>query len=121
MTYKPEGYYIIKGKFTWPQLDPILSNSWHGSLKDTKNPEPEGGESCGLASSSGGLTYKIYTSWDMSTGSRVAHVVLHPDGICFSGALNVEQDWAFAKELWRKMTAHFEMYQVVKAYIQPIK
>ncbi len=118
MTYEPEGYYIIKGKFTWAQLYPILGKSEHGLQKDTKNLTPEEGEPCGLSSSPGGLSYKIYTSWRDPIGSRVAHVVLHPDGICFSGALCVAQDWEFAKELFLKVISVLERYQVVNSEIR---
>jgi len=117
MTYKPEGYYVIKAKLTWPQLDPILGKSERGPQMSTS--EPDTSEPCGL-SRGYPLTYKIYASRVEPMGSRVAHVVLHPDGVCFSGALTVEQDWTFAKELWARTIAHFERYQVVKAYIQPM-
>jgi len=113
MVYEPEGYYIIRGKFTWAQLQPILGKSIYGIQKDTKNLAPEEGEPCGLSSSPEGLSYQIYTSWKRPEGSRVAHVVLHPDGICFSGALRVGQDWEFAKELFLKVKVNFERFQPV--------
>jgi len=115
--YKPEGYYVIKGKFTWAQLNPILGESEHGIQKDTKNLTPGESEPCGLSSSPEGLTYQIYSSWRAPIGSRVAHVVLHPDGICFSGALQVAQDWKYAKKLFLKVISVFERYQVVNSEI----
>lgn len=105
--YKPGGYYIIKGVFTWVQLDKILGKSECGlqTEYDTK-PQP-----CGLAS--GIRSYKVYCDWIDGIGSRSAHVVMHWDGVCFSGSLRVEQDWAFAKELFDKVVACFEKYQKV--------
>ncbi len=117
MVYKPEGYYVIRGRFTWAQLSPILGKSEHGLQRDTNNLIPEKGEPCGLSSSEEGLTYQIYSNWEDPIGSRVAHVVLHPDGICFSGALRVEQDWKFAKELFSKVKVQFEKFQPVVSEI----
>lgn len=111
MPYEPEGYYVIKGRFTWVQLDSILGRSACGIQRDTKALIPEESESCGLSFSPSGLTYQVYTTWREPIGLIVAHVVLHPNGICFSGALRVVQDWEFAKELFLKTVAHFEMYQ----------
>lgn len=119
--YEPEGYYVIKGKFTWAQLHPTLGKSEYGIQKDTKNLIPEEGEPCGLSSSPEGLSYQIYTSWRDPIGSRVAHVVLHPDGVCFSGALRVAQDWEFAKELFLKVISVLEKYQVVNTKIHKIE
>ncbi len=114
MPYEPEGYYVIKGKFTWAQLYPILGKSENGIQKSTlKEDEP-----CGLSSSPQGHTYQIYRSWrELPVGSRYVHAVLHPDGICFSGALHVAQDWEFAKELFLKVISVFERYQVVHTEI----
>ncbi len=117
MVYKPEGYYVIKGKFTWAQLLPILGKSTYGVQKDTKLLAPKADEPCGLSLSPEGLTYQIYYSWRDSLGSRYVHVVLHPDGICFSGALSVLQDWEFAKELFLKVISVLERYQVVNTEI----
>jgi len=117
MAYEPEGYYVIKGRFTWAQLIPILGKSAYGTQRDTKNLVPEEGEPCGLSSSPNGLTYQIYTTWREPIGSCVAHVVLHPNGICFSGALQVAQDWEFAKELFLKAIAQFEKFQLVVSEI----
>lgn len=117
MAYEPEGYYVIKGKFTWAQLEPILGKSVYGIQKGTKLLVPKAGEPCGLSSSPEGLTYQIYHSWGDPEDSRYAHVVLHPDGICFSGALEVAQDWEFAKELFLKVISVFERYQLVNTEI----
>lgn len=111
MAYKPEGYYTIKGRLTWAQLNPILGASVYGLQRDTKSMMPEEGEPCGLSSSREGLTYKIYSIWKDSIGSCAAHVVLHPDGVCFSGALQVEQDWDFAKELFLKVKTVLDKYR----------
>jgi len=118
--YEPEGYYVIKGKFTWAQLNPILGRSEHGTQRDTKNLMPEEGEPCGLSSSPEGLTYQIYHDWKDLIGSRVAHVVLHPDGICFSGALQVAQDWELAKELFLKVKSQLEKFQSVNSEIHKV-
>ena len=119
MPYEPEGYYVIKGKFTWTQLLPILGKSEYGIQKNNSRRTPGKPELCGLSSGPlEGLTYQIYRSWKNSVeGSRYAHVVLHPDGICFSGALEVAQDWEFAKELFLKVISQLEMYQVVNTEI----
>lgn len=117
MMYEPEGYYVIKGKFTWTQLLPILGKSIYGIQKDTKLLAPKADEPCGLSPSPKGLTYQIYSRWKDPIGSCVVHVVLHPDGICFSGALGVLQDWEFAKELFLKVISVLERYQVVRSEI----
>jgi len=109
--YEPEGYYVIKGRFTWAQLEPVLGNSEYGIQRDNEVTMSGEGEPCGLLPSPTGLTYKIYSSWREPIGGMYAHVVLHPNGICFSGALRVEQDWLFAKELFCKVLAHFEKFQ----------
>ena len=113
MPYEPEGYYVIKGKFTWAQLLPILGKSTYGIQKEADSLPSKADEPCGLSSSPEGLTYQIYSSWLDPIGSRVAHVVLHPDGICFSGALCVAQDWEFAKELFLRVISQLEKYQPV--------
>jgi len=113
MPYEPEGYYVIKGKFTWAQLQPILGKSENDIQKDTIK-LILGKEPCGLSSSLEGLTYQIYHSWKDPEGSRYVHVVLHPDGICFSGALCVVQDWEFAKELFLKVISQLEKFQPVR-------
>lgn len=109
MTYKPVGYYVIKGKFTWAQLDEILGKAEYDLLRDenVRCYQP-----CGL-SEADVLTYKIYCDWAEGTGSSYAHVVLHPDGVCFSGSLCVEQDWNLAEELFNKVRSCFERYQSV--------
>ena len=108
VSYKPEGYYVIKGRFTWAQLQPILGKSECGIQKDTKPLAPKADEPCGLSSSPEDLTYQVYSCWKGSIGSCVTHVVLHPDGICFSGALEVVQDWEFAKELFLEKEQRFQ-------------
>ncbi len=113
MPYEPEGYYVVKGKFTWAQLGYVLGKSEYGTQKDTENLAPEEGEPCGLAPSPEGLSYQIYNSWKKPLGSRVAHIVLHPDGVCFSGALCVAQDWEYAKELFLKVKSQLEKFQPV--------
>lgn len=115
--FEPEGYYVIKGRFTWTQICPVLGKSEYGLQRDTKGLMPEGGEPCGLSSSEDGLTYQIYTRWKEPEGSCVAHVVLHPDGLCFSGALRVEQDWAYAKELFVKVRSCLEQYQPMNSEV----
>jgi len=115
--YEPEGYYVIKGKFTWAQLVPILGKSIYGIQKDTDSLPSKADEPCGLSPSPEGLTYQIYSKWKVPIGSRVVHVVLHPDGICFSGALRVAQDWNYAKELFLKVISVLERYQVVNSEI----
>ena len=117
MPYEPEGYYVIKGKFTWAQLQPILGKSIYGVQKERDSLPSKADEPCGLSSSPGGLTYQIYSSWRDPIGSRVVHVVLHPDGICFSGALCVVQDWEFAKELFLRVISVLERYQRVNTEI----
>lgn len=117
MPYEPEGYYIIRGRFTWAQLNPILGKSKYGMQKDTENLAPEKGEPCGLSSSPEGLTYQIYSKWEEPVGSKVAHVVLHPDGVCFSGALQVSQDWELAKELFLKVKGQFEKFQPIASEV----
>ena len=113
MPYEPEGYYVIKGKFTWTQLLPILGKSIYGIQKSTLKEDTP----CGLSPSPQGHTYQIYSHWKDPIGSCVVHVVLHPDGICFSGALGVLQDWEFAKELFLKVVSVLERYQVVRSEI----
>ena|SRR4030042_1097047 len=93
-------YLTIKGKFYWADLNRILGKSERGLHSVTDESKPP----CGLAP--GILSYKGYYKWKEPIGGYSAHVVKHTDGICFSGSLDVDQDWEFAKELYEKVLAH---------------
>jgi len=102
--------FTISGDFTWRQISQVLRD-YHTEYGI--RPSVEIGESpCGLAAK--GVTYKIYSKYipysncpePQNAGTHSAHVCLHPNGVCFSGSLNIDKDWEFAKELWNKVRVY---------------
>ena len=88
-------YYVIKGKFTWRQITRILNKKFTDEYRKTLKEDTIA--PCGLKKEI--VTYRIYTKRDPVEGSSSAHICLHSDGICFSGSLNIDQDWKLAREL----------------------
>ena len=89
-------YYIIRGRFTWRQIARILDKKFTDEYPDQIYNSTGDSAPCGLMD--GPITYKIYSD-QKAIGSQSAHICLHSDGICFSGSLNIDQDWKLAREL----------------------
>lgn len=92
-------YFTIKGKFHWSTI-----NSAIGLGNNPPRKIDEGFEEspCGL--SLGPVSYKVYEYWSKDMLSLVvAHVCIHSDGVCFSGALDLDKDWDYAEKLYQRV------------------
>jgi len=109
--------FTIGGEFTWRQIGQVLKD-YHTEY--SIRPSREANDApCGLAT--GDVTYKIYskfvpyTEYTSDSGTHSAHVCLHSDGVCFSGSLNVDKDWDFARELQGKVRNYRQRREHTKA------
>ncbi len=77
----------IKGKFSKKGIEKILGKpSWEWETAEAK------GDTCGLAN--GALDT---AGW--GDASACGRIWIHPDGVCFGGGMNIEQDRAYALKM----------------------